>query len=174
MPYYPYFLVQKCLTWPKIAILFPRWLPSLGVCKNQISLNLADMMQKFIEYFYFSYNSFFLKIYFGISFPWQCSVIVQRKLCLLIISNWKHWEHPYYPYFSWLKSLLFKNFEPYFIPTFLMEGTWKPVITLISVAHACYLWFCAVLKYFHSSLVSFLTLPPYTDTVGTAIALPLL
>ena len=23
-------------------------------------------------------------------------------------------------------ALLFQNFEPYFIPTFLMEGTWKP------------------------------------------------
>ena len=25
-------------------------------------------------------------------------------------------------------ALLFQNFEPYFIPTFSMEGTWKPVI----------------------------------------------
>ena len=24
-------------------------------------------------------------------------------------------------------ALLFQTFEPYFIPTFLMEGTWKPV-----------------------------------------------
>ena len=39
-------------------------------------------MQKFIKYFYFSCNSFFGR--FVLVFPY--SVIVQRKLCLLIIS----------------------------------------------------------------------------------------
>ena len=27
-------------------------------------------------------------------------------------------------------ALLFQNFEPYFIPTFLMEGPWKPALVL--------------------------------------------
>ena len=41
-----------------------------------------------------------------------------------------HSEHPYYHYISFEIpnfALFFQNFEPYFIPTFLMEGTWKPV-----------------------------------------------
>ena len=49
---------------------FPCSLRLLGVCKNQINLILAAMMQKFIKYFYFSCNSFFWESYFGISFSW--------------------------------------------------------------------------------------------------------
>ena len=29
-------------------------------------------------------------------------------------------------------ALLFQNFEPYFIPTFSMEGTWKPMIVFLT------------------------------------------
>ena len=55
MHYYPYFLVQKCLKWPKTVIFFPS---SLKVCKNWINLIWAVTMQKFMKYFYFSCNSF--------------------------------------------------------------------------------------------------------------------
>ena len=39
MPCYPYFLVHKCLKWPKIIFFFPR---SLEICKNQVNLRSHD------------------------------------------------------------------------------------------------------------------------------------
>ena len=44
----------------------------------------------------------------------------------------KSFEKPYYPYFFTpiipTFSLLFPKFYPYLFPTFLLKGTWKPVI----------------------------------------------
>ena len=60
MPYYPYFLVKnEMFEVTENCIFDPRSLRLLGVCKNQINLIWAAMMQKFIKYFFFSCNSFF-------------------------------------------------------------------------------------------------------------------
>ena len=54
----PYFLVQKCLKWPKI-VLFVSSLASLAwTYKNEINLICVATMQKFIKYVYFICNSF--------------------------------------------------------------------------------------------------------------------
>ena len=67
-PTFPYFFSEntllsqlispKMFEGTKICNFFPRSLCSLRVCKNQINLILAAMMQKFIRYSYFSCNSF--------------------------------------------------------------------------------------------------------------------
>ena len=68
MPYYPYFLVQNCLKRPKKLQFF---ILALSEFAKSDHLIWAAMMQKFLKYFYFSYNYFFfLNIYFSISFPW--------------------------------------------------------------------------------------------------------
>ena len=114
--------------------VFPR---SLGVCKNQINLIWEATMQKFIKYFYFSCNSFFGT--FILVFPFHGNIVLlfrENFVCLLcLFLRLKHSEHPYYPFFSYWNSyfcLLFQNFELYFIPSFFMEGTWKPVTTLLA------------------------------------------
>ena len=74
MPYYPYFLIQKCLNWPKI-IFFPHSLGSLIVSKNQINLIWAATLQKFIKYFYFSCKISFFGT-FILVFPFRGSAVL--------------------------------------------------------------------------------------------------
>ena len=53
----------------------------------------------------------------------------------IFFQAWKHSEHPYYTSFQEdipTFALLFQNFEPYFIPPFSMEGTWKPMIVFLT------------------------------------------
>ena len=50
---------------------------------------------------------------------------------LYLVQDWDLLEKPYYPYFFTpiipTFSLPFPNFYPYFSPTFLLLGFWKPV-----------------------------------------------
>ena len=114
------------------CIYFPRLLCLLGVCKNQINLIWAATMQKFIKYYYFNSNSFSGTLILVFSF--HCNVVLLFRenfvsfLCLFLslktlrtslLSLLFMIEIPTF-------ALLFQNLEPYFIPTFSMEGTWKP------------------------------------------------
>ena len=87
MPYYPYFLVKNVWSVRKLYF-FPHSLRLLGVCKNQINIIWAAMMQKFIKYFFFSCNSFFGTLI--LVFPSHCNVVLLFKenfvcfLCLFL------------------------------------------------------------------------------------------
>ena len=129
LPYYPYFLVQKCLKWPKIVIFFLTRFAHSAFLKIR---STWATMQKFIKYFTFSCNSFFGT--FILVFPFHGNVVLlfrENFVCLLylflslrtlrtsLLSVLFMIEFPTF-------ALLFQNIEPYFIPTFSMEGTWKP------------------------------------------------
>ena len=110
MPYYPYFLVQKCLKWPKIVIFFFFFLAqsaSSGACKNQIHLFWAAAMQKFIKYFYFSSISFFFEHLLWHYFSMVCSVIIggwsggAKVLCIL-----HHWGVQLILAYSWARPAI--------------------------------------------------------------------
>ena len=110
MPYYnPYFLVQKCLKWPKIVFFFPRL---LEVCKNWINLIWAVTMQMFMKYFYFSCNSCFGT--FILVFPYHGDVVLycseKTVFLLYLFLSLKTLRTTLYPYFYDLNS--------YFCPTF--------------------------------------------------------
>ena len=74
LPYYPYFLVKT--VWSDRKLYIFSLLTSLArcLCKNQINLIWAAMMQKFIKYFFFSYNSFFWKLI--LVFPSRCNIVL--------------------------------------------------------------------------------------------------
>ena len=86
-------------------------------------------MQNFINIFTSVVNSFFGT--FILVFPFhgiKCSVIVQRKVYLLIISlSLKTLRMSLLSLLCMIEiptfALLFLDFEPAFIPTFSMEGT---------------------------------------------------
>ena len=95
--------------------------------------NLSSHNAKVHKIFLLQLLFLFWNIHFGSSFPWSCSVIVQRKLCLLIISfskSKKHSENPYYPYFSWSKFLLLPFFFKTFSPTLSQLFQWKALESL--------------------------------------------
>ena len=110
---------------------FPRSLHLHRVCKSQINLIWAAMMWKFIKYFFFICNSFLWTFILLFSFHGNV-VIVQRKLCLLIISfsksesiknvpsnpTFHDWNSFFCPTFSKFWALLY--------PYFFWWSTWKP------------------------------------------------
>ena len=108
---------------------FPHSLRLLGVCKNQIILIWAATMQKFIKKFSSVVTPLLENLF------WYFFSMVMQCYCsektLLILSFSKSENTQYIPtiptFHDWIPSfvLLFQNFEPYFIPTFSMEGTWK-------------------------------------------------
>ena len=84
MPYYPYFLVKN--VWSDRKLYFFSSLRLLGVCKNQINLIWAAMMQNFIKYFFSSYNSFFGTLI--LVFPSHCNVVLlfsENFVCFLCL-----------------------------------------------------------------------------------------
>ena len=93
-------------------------------------------MQKFIKNFYLSCISFIET--FILVFPFHGNVVLlfrENFVCLLylflslktlrtsLLSLLFMIEIPTF-------ALLFQNFETYFIPTFLTEGTWKPAVLI--------------------------------------------
>ena len=83
MPYYPYFLVKNVWSDRKLELFSS--LASL-VCKNQINLIWAAMMQKFIKYFFFSCNSFFGTLI--LVFPSHCNIVLlfrENFVCFLCL-----------------------------------------------------------------------------------------
>ena len=110
---------------------FPRSLCSLGVSKNQINLNWAATMQKFKNYFYFSCNSFFGTFILVFLFHGNVVLLFREKFVSLYLSLSLKTLRTSLPSLLFMIeipsfALLFQNFEPDFIPTFLTEGTWKP------------------------------------------------
>ena len=119
-------------------------------------LNLSRHNAKvFLKYFYFSSNSLFG--IFILVFPFHGNVVSFREnfVCLLhlflslkthrtsLLSLLFMIEIPTF-------TLLFQNFEPYFIPTFSVEATWKPVITRASQWHAIAYPRTSVIAYRHA------------------------
>ena len=115
----------------KNCYFFPRSLQSLG---DQLNLYSHDAK---VYKMFSSIVTPFWNIHFGISFPWQCSVFVQRRLSMIIsFLSLKTLR-------TTLLSLLFK-WNSYFPPTFsifwvllysyfFIEGTWKPLSRLFRV-----------------------------------------
>ena len=132
MPYYPYFLVQKMYEVTKNCNFFPHSLRSLRRYKNQINLIWVAKMQKFIKYFHFSCNSFFCS--FILVFPFHSNAVLlfrENFVCLVyFFLSLKTFRSPLLSLLFMIQiptfALLFQNFEPYFIHTYLMEGPWKP------------------------------------------------
>ena len=128
MPYYTYFeVIKHCIFFLSLASLAP------SLSKSD-QLYLSSHNAKAYKIFYFSCNSF--SGTFILVFPFHGDVVLMFRenfVCVwYLFLSLKHSKHPYFPNFSWLKFLLlpyvfFFNFEPYFIPTFWMEGTWKPM-----------------------------------------------
>ena len=86
-------------------------------------------MQKFINYFYFSCNSFPWTFILVLLFHGNVLLFRENFVYFIFLLVWKHSEYLTIPTFhDWNSyfTLLFQNFEPYFIPTFSMAGTWKP------------------------------------------------
>ena len=124
----PYFLVQnpKCSKWPKLFFFFFLARYARLVFTNQINLICASV--KVYKIVLLQLKLLFWNIYFGISFPWYRSIMFREKfVCLYLFRSLKTvrtsllfmFEIPTFVH-------LFQNFEPCFISSFSMVGTWKP------------------------------------------------
>ena len=123
----------KMLEVTENCIYFPCLLCLLGVCKNLINLIWAATMQKFINIITSTVTPFlehwfwyFLSIVINVVLLFRenfvsflCLFLSLKTLRTSLLSLLFMIEIPTF-------ALLFQNLEPYFIPTFSMEGTWKP------------------------------------------------
>ena len=124
LPYYPYFLVQKCLKWPKIVIFFLTRFAHSAFLKIR---STYATMQKFIKYFTFSCNSFFGT--FILVFPFHGNVVLlfrENFVCLLyLFLSLRTLRTSLLFVLSWLNFLLLPYFFKILSPTLSLLFPWR-------------------------------------------------